>query len=148
MRYDPQRSVILVLIVAFAAADMAAQPRTCVRADVEEPFLLPDGSVHPAGLLRICIDRDYSPVAGLHSIAAGDGARGIFLSRRIKAEGVTNGSPRLAFVRDVAGILVFRGYTLQRRGRMETYWLKVPEALVVQTAPALGTIWLAAVEGR
>jgi len=76
---------LVILIVTLAARDVAAQPRTCVRADIAEPFLLPDGSIHPAGALSICLDRAYSPVAGLHSIAAADGARGTFLSRRIRA---------------------------------------------------------------
>jgi len=151
MRYHLELAgVIALLIVTFAAGEAMAQPRVCVRADIAESFVLPDGSTHPPGLLRICLDRAYSPVAGLHSISAGDGARGIFFSRRIKAEGAM-ASAQFAFMRDGAGALVLRGYTVPGDGQLEAYWLQrprgrrgaAPGTLVVEATPA-ETVWLAA----
>lgn len=155
MRNLELAGVLALVIVTFSAREAVAQPRTCVRADIEEPFVLPDGSRHEAGLLRICLDRDYSPVAGLHSIVAGDARSGTFLSRRVKPEATAQAGPQLAFVRDAQGALVLRGYMLERRGAVEAYWLEVPrrkralppESLVA-AAPETGTIWLAAATNR
>jgi len=141
---------LAILIVVFAARDAGAQPRACVRADMAEGFVLPDGSAHPAGQLRICLDRDYSPVAGLHSIATDGRASGRFLSHRVKPEVRTTEAPQLAFVRDASGVLVLRGYTLARNGSVEGYWLDAPRGARMAQAPAAvsGTVWLAAVASR
>jgi hypothetical protein len=142
--------IACVALGTLAATEVAAQPRTCVRAMIEEPFVLPDGSEHPAGLLRICLDRAYSPVAGLHTIVAGDHVAGKFLSRRMKPEGVTSDSPQVAFVRDAAGALWLRGYTLTRGDAVEAYWIAPPrERRTVVRAPSptasnTETVWLAA----
>lgn len=153
MRYHLELAgVIALAIVVFAAADVAAQPGVCVRAQVEEPFVLPDGARQPAGLLRICMDYKYSPVAGLHTVSAGQAAvTARFFSRRMKAEGVSTRSPQFAFVRDGAGALVLRGYTLESNGAVEVYWFEPPRrkrALsadsLLAKAPETGTVWLAA----
>jgi hypothetical protein len=98
---------LVIVIFTFAAREVAAQPRACVRADIAETFVLPDGSQHPAGPLRICLDRDYSPVAGLHTIAADGRTSGMFLSRRVKPEVDSPHAPQVAFVRDASGVLCF-----------------------------------------
>ena len=155
MRYLVLGSLVIV-IFTFAARDTMAAPRTCVRAEIEEAYVLPDGSRQPAGLLQICLDRDYSPVAGLHSVAAGGRAQGAFLSRRMKTEGGEAEAARFAFVRDASGVLVLRGYTVPRSGNVEAYWLASPrgtradrmESSVVAAARAPGTVWLAAVLDR
>ena len=144
---------VAIGIVTFAAQHVAAQPRICVRADIEESFVLPDGSEHPAGSLRICFDRAYSPVAGLHSISADGHASGTFLSRRVNPESPTAVSPQIAFMRDGAGVLVLRGYTVERSGKVEAYWLQAPrgrrpapDASLIAKTPASATVWLAAAE--
>ena len=156
MRYLILGSAVIA-IFTFAAREVAAQPRACVRADIGEGFVLPDGSAHPAGRLRICLERDYSPVAGLHTIAADGHANGRFLSRRVKPEVGNAEAPQLAFVRDASGVLVLRGYTLARNGEVEAYWLErprdrrtVPAGVQMAQAPAAAsdTVWLAAVVGR
>ena len=151
MRHLELAGIFSLLLVTFAARPAIAQPRTCVRADIEEPFVLPDGSRHPAGLLRICLDRDYSPVAGLHSIVASDQRTGTFLSRRVRPEGARQASPQLAFVRNPAGALVLRGYTLERGGKVDAYWLEpprgkraAPQESLLARSPESGTLWLAA----
>jgi hypothetical protein len=153
MRYHLELAgVIALAIVAFAAREVAAQPGVCVRAQIEEPFVLPDGARQPSGLLRICMDYKYSPVAGLHTVSAGQAAvTARFFSRRVKAEGVSTGSPHLAFVRDGAGALVLRGYTVESDGAVEVYWFEpprrkraVPADALVARAPETGTVWLAA----
>jgi hypothetical protein len=137
---------LVIVIFTFAAREVAAQPRACVRADIAETFVLPDGSQHPAGQLRICLDRDYSPVAGLHTIAADGHATGRFLSRRVKPEVGSPEAPQVAFVRDAAGVLVLRGYTLAHGGRVDAYWMAPARSGAVATAsrPTADTVWLAA----
>ena len=137
---------VVIGIFTFAAREVAAQPRACVRADIAESFLLPDGSQHPAGQLRICLDRDYSPVAGLHTIAADGRTSGRFVSRRVRPEVGSPNAPQVAFTRDAAGLLVLRGYTLARGGRVEAYWMAPARSGAVATAsqPAADTVWLAA----
>lgn len=138
---------LVTVIFTFAAREVAAQPRACVRADIAETFVLPDGSQHPAGQLRICLDRDYSPVAGLHTIAADGHTTGMFLSRRIKPEVGSAGASQVAFVRDAGGVLVLRGYMLARGDRVESYWMAPARSGAVAKAPppAADTVWLAAV---
>ena len=70
---------------------------------------------------------------------------------RMKAEGVSTRSPQFAFVRDGAGALVLRGYTLESNGAVEVYWFEPPRrkrALsadsLLAKAPESGTVWLAA----
>ena len=146
---------LVILLFTLAPREAEAQPRTCVRADVAEPFVLPDGSSQSAGLLRICLERNYSPVAGLHTVSAGGHAGGRYLSRRVHPEAGPLHAPQLAFVRNRAGVLVLRGYTLARGGDVEAYWLEAPrgtrtpepEALIAQ-APVPPTVWLAAVVSR
>ena len=147
MRYFELAGTIALVILTFGARQVEAQPRTCVRATVEEPFVLPDGSRHPAGLLRICLDRDYSPVSGLHTIVSEDRGPGWFLSRRNRVEGEDAASPRMAFVRDSSGALRLRGYTLARGHRVEAYWIEPPRGVHVAAAPAPAdqTLWVAAV---
>ena len=147
MRYLEFAGALALVIVTSAAGHVEAQPRTCVRATVDEPFVLPDGSRHPAGLLRICLDRDYSPVSGLHTIVSEDHTPGWFLSRRIRVEGEDAASPRMAFVRDSSGALRLRGYTLARGIRVEAYWIEPPRGvrLAATAASADQTLWIAAV---
>jgi hypothetical protein len=96
-------------------------------------------------------------VAGLHTIAADGHANGRFLSRRVKPEVGNADAPQLAFVRDGAGVLVLRGYTMTRGGSVEAYWLEAPRgkraaspaSLMAQApAPASETVWLAAAATR
>ena len=137
---------LVIAIFTFAAREVAAQPRACIRADVAEAFVLPDGSRHPAGQLRICLDRDYSPVAGLHTIAADGRTSGRFLSRRTRAEAADQDGSMIAFVRDASGTLALRGYTLARGGRVEAYWMAPARSGAAATAsqPTADTVWLAA----
>ena len=151
--FPVHRAIAAIALGALAVTAAAAQPPTCVRASIAEPFVLPDGTRHPAGTLRICLDRDYSPVAGLHTIVAADGTAGAFLSRREKAETeASRAVPMIAFVRDASQSLALLGYTIPRGEQTLVYWIESPrgrrtaprESLVVRDAGAEETLWLAA----
>ena len=86
---------------------------TCVRAELPWPVVLPDGTRHAAGLLRICYDRSYTPVAGLHRTFVDGDFVGMFISRRVQSEGpVPNQAPFMLFRRDVDERWRLQGYAL------------------------------------
>ena len=125
MRARDAFAAVAFLTVSALAAPALAQGRGCVRATVEEPFLLPDGSQHGAGPLRICLDRVYSPISGLHTIEPADGGRGWFLSRRGRAESaVLAHAPRILFGRDGRRTLLLLGYAIATGNTTQVYWLQ------------------------
>ena len=110
-----------------AATGVAARSRECVRAAIPEPFTFPDGSQHPAGMLRICLDRTFSPMSGVHSVMAGERGRALFASNRVKAEAIAeSGPPQIVFARDAALGLTLLGYTVPTSGATQVYWFETP----------------------
>ncbi|HEX5042460.1 MAG TPA: hypothetical protein VFV75_06115 [Candidatus Polarisedimenticolaceae bacterium] len=113
------------LVLGALAGPSFADGRACVRANVEEPFLLPDGSWHEAGLLRICLDRTYSPSAALHTIQAAEGTAGTFLSRRGVSEApAAAAAPRILFARGPSRTLRLMGYAVAQGERTRIYWIR------------------------
>lgn len=115
----------------------------CISALVPDPMVLPDGSVQPAGLLRICLARAFSPVAGLHETYVDGRAVGRFISRAAQAEaGGEAETPFFVFRRSPAGALVLEGYADPRGNRLNTYLVrKTGEPDVIthwQTAREIG----------
>ena len=117
-------SAACLALLTLAAPSVAARPRACVRAAIDEPYVLPDGSHQGTGLLRICLDRSYTPVSAVHTIVAVGGA-GTFLSRRARAEsgGEPAAPPRILFARDARGTLHLLGYAVAAGGSPEVYWI-------------------------
>lgn len=122
--------VLLIALILVAASLAASQPARaassgdCVTAMVDVPFRLPDGALHPAGVLTLCDTRAYSPVADLHTILV-DGARiGVFQSRKRRTETGLMDAPRIVFQRDLDGYLELLGYILPARGRSIAYRLQ------------------------
>ena len=99
---------------------------TCVSARVAASFRLPDGALHPAGMLTVCRTRTFSPVADLHLISVDHRPMGMFLSQSRRAEGVGASSPEIVFRRDVRGNLELLGYTMPTRGRSLVHRLTLP----------------------
>jgi hypothetical protein len=116
-------AIAFLAVTAFTTPALAQ----CVRATLDEPFLLPDGSWHRAGLLRICLDRAYSPVAGLHTIQAVDGGTRTYLSRHGLAEAAVElRAPRILFARDGRRTLTLLGYAVATEGGTRIYWIRSP----------------------
>ena len=85
----------------------------CVRAQVPGSFVMPDGTEHEAGTLRICMNRQYSPVAGLHEMSADGGSTRMYISRMQTSEGVVDdATPYVMFRRNGGGSLVLTGYAV------------------------------------
>ena len=110
----------ILLIPGFAAAGERGR---CISADVPAPMVLPDGSIHGAGHLRICFARSYSPVAGLHRTYVNGKSVGLYTSQKGEAEEATDSMPFFVFRRNGLGNYVLEGYAAPDGSRTWTYRL-------------------------
>lgn len=118
------RLAAIVLALWGAAGIASAGSGRCVTAVIPTAFALPDGSVHEAGPLRICHDRDYSPVAGLHTTWVHANAVASFISRMDLSEGAErNAAPYLQFLDLHTGVWLLQGYAVPEGGRYRTFEL-------------------------
>jgi len=119
-------SVALVAtFVLLLSAGPARATGSCTSADIDEPFRLPDGSLHDAGRLSLCLDRHHSPVAALHEARVDGRALGLFASRSDQSEGLLehDATPFMMFNRLKSGELALVGLGTPGRDRMQLYWL-------------------------
>jgi hypothetical protein len=86
-------SALVLTILAVAAVPAAAQTGRCYKAELPAPTVFPDGSVHDAGLFKICLERRHSPVADLHRLHVGGFPTGFLASRRVTAEDARRSGP-------------------------------------------------------
>ncbi len=69
----------------------------CVSAELPWHFVLPDGTRHAPGELRLCLDRAYTPSTGLHRLYVDGDPTGILMSRSRTSEGGDGDQPFLLF---------------------------------------------------
>jgi hypothetical protein len=82
------------LLILGAAGTTAAQSLgRCVSAELPAPMVLPDGSVHDAVSFRVCMERNLSPVSGLHKAYIDGFPTGFLTSRRVATEGARRLGP-------------------------------------------------------
>jgi hypothetical protein len=106
------------------AAPAAAGSGDCVKAYIDEPIILPDGSLHPPGVLKICV-RQHSPSAGMHKTSVDGRAIGEFQSLyRPTRRPSEDPRPVLVFEREPERGLALLGYTIPGRERTAVYWLE------------------------
>ena len=90
MRHSPRLmrlAIVAGIVLALAGtAAMASERGGCVVAEVPAPVVLPDGSVHPPGSLRLCFESRLNPSAEFHEVSTGGGPQGRFAGRRARAE--------------------------------------------------------------
>jgi len=108
-----------VLILSFCGVPFvhAASPHTCVSAQVPAAFRLPDGALHPAGMLTVCRAQTFSPVGVLHLISVNRSPVGMFLGQSRRSEGAGASVPEIVFRRGMDGALELLGYTVPAPGR-------------------------------
>lgn len=117
--------VMLVLGLAACASVSWAQDRgACVTANVPEPFVLPDGTLHAPGRITVCTQQVLNPVTGLHRMQVGDGACVMAMSRRSHAEARGDTRPVLLFRRTEGDPLEFIGYVLPHDRQSWSYSLQ------------------------
>jgi hypothetical protein len=105
----------------FGAAALAGERAHCITADIPQPVVLPDGSVHEPGSMRICLKRSYSPVAGLHEVSVGNTME-MLISRVEPTEGGTGTA--MVFRRDEQKRYHLIGYTRRNGQSTMSYALK------------------------
>jgi hypothetical protein len=89
---------------------------------VSSEVILPDGSVHPPGSLRIRLSRSYSPVSGLHEIFVNGAPIGMYSSRIGKAEGsAAVREPFFLFLRNDRNQLMLQGYAVSLGREIRIY---------------------------
>jgi hypothetical protein len=110
-----------VLLLATPAT--AQTTGDCLVAEVPMAMVLPDGSEHDAGDLRICMSHEYSPVAGLHKTSVDGRVIGLFQSRSGYSEAaVDNRSvPLVLFHKDGEDRLILVGFAWPDGQRMRTF---------------------------
>jgi len=101
---------LAAIVIAGATGAAAADMGRCQTSAVPGPLVLPDGSVHEAHSVRVCLSREYSPVAGLHEVSIDGRPIGMFLGREYALESHQDHEPFLLLVRDGTGRLALRGY--------------------------------------
>ena len=105
--------LVLATIILLTCVAHAGERRHCLRAEIDENFMLPNGSVHPPGELKVCLIRSMSPVSGAHGTHVDGHPVGYFMSVRTKlaaAERTSSTEPYFEFVRNRRGELELRGY--------------------------------------
>jgi hypothetical protein len=131
------RSVLLFAALAFVLA-FAFQPghasnKTCASADIEEPFALPDGSVHPAGKLTLCHSHEHSPVKTMHRVLVDRHPVGLFSSERQLVAAAAEPTPYyLIFERRAGSTLRLAGYGKPSGGKTEMHLLDRPARVDVR----------------
>jgi hypothetical protein len=107
----------------------AAGPGACATAQVPEPFVLPDGSEHPAGSLRICPVQRHVPTTELLVSYVNGKQIGLLLGTSGHNEIGPGEESFMIFARDPAGRLQLYGYVIQEGDRLATYRLERPDRL-------------------
>ena len=99
--------------VFMLAATVAAGEGRCYTAEVPGTMVLPDGSKHAPGVLRICTDQDFSPVSKLHRTDVNGRPVGMFLSvSRAVESSVEEGAAQFVFKRNSSDDLDLVGYSV------------------------------------
>jgi hypothetical protein len=99
-------------LAAWGSAACAGDQAVCVTANVPEAFTLPDGRVHAAGRLKLCLDRLLNPAVGLHRVSEDGDGTALVMSRRSPASEYKDGPPVLVFHRAAGMVLDLVGYVV------------------------------------
>ena len=123
----------LGLLAAFAllllSGTAEAGQRTCVTATIQERFVLPDGSEHAAGTLRLCkLKRHYPSSTLLVSYVDGRNVC-MLLGTSGHNESDPGADPFMIFARDSDGTLRLYGYGLPEGSGVSTFTLHRPDRL-------------------
>jgi hypothetical protein len=111
---------VMLVMIPSSAADLGR----CYSADVPASIILPDGSSHAPGSLRICLTSKESPVRGRHGSSVDGRAIGAYQSELGKSEaGALPGAAYFVFQRNERSDLVLLGYAAYLGNEWHTYRL-------------------------
>jgi len=111
-RTTKNKTLILAGVLLLTATVAQAGGR-CFNAQIPQTMVLPDGSTHAPGLLRICKDRTISPASSLHRSDVEGRSIGMFLGAPRHVEmPVDEGRAQFVFKRTIDDKLVLLGYAV------------------------------------
>ena len=117
-------AMAVVAVVALAPSPAWTQDRgRCALIEAPWPVVLPDGSTHEAGSLKLCLQQMWTPASGLHEIRIDGMPIGLFMSRVGTSEGPVEGVPVVVFQRNGTGEHYLVGYAWPDGEVMRTYIL-------------------------
>ena len=121
--------LLAALVLPALPGTAVAGQRVCTTATIEEPFVLPDGSEHDAGSLKIChLQKHYPSSSLLVSYVDGQNV-GVLLGIAGHNEAGPRSNPFMMFARDPDGRLRLYGYALQEGSGLATFTLHRPDHL-------------------
>jgi hypothetical protein len=125
---DRPTRIWIILAVAIAAvltmSDTLSSTRgRCATVEVPWPIVLPDGSVHDSGSLKVCMHHQMNPITGLHEVRVDGMTIGLFASRTGASEGRSGAHPVMVFHRGEHGRHHLVGYAWPTVEGMETHLL-------------------------
>ncbi len=134
-RRRPRVLMVAALAVLVPLASQA-QSGGCLSVTAPRPVVLPDGSIREAGPLRICLERDYTPVWSLHTVYFDGRMVGLYRARKSVAATEGDHPPYVAFIRTDEDALVLIGYGQPGNDRMRIYRLDPVPVVRVRTETA------------
>jgi hypothetical protein len=117
--------IAVAAVLIFPIGPAAASARVCATAQIDESFVLPDGSMHEPGTLKLCRGTDYNPAISFHSSFVDNMAVGMLLGRSSASEDAGSEQPFLVFFRNDLGQLRLFGYALPGQDGMERFRLEM-----------------------
>lgn len=130
-------SVAAAVVVVGLGVGPALAGGRCISLQLPDPLLLPDGSVYPAGQLKLCRKSDFSPVSTLHETYVNGRAIGLLLSRREVNESTGSGPAVVRFVRDEQGRLALTGYAVRFDHEGIAYRFEQPAVRTAELPPTV-----------
>jgi hypothetical protein len=115
-------AMALGVMVALASSPVWSETRgRCARVTLPWPIVLPDGSNHDAGVLKLCLQQIWTPVTGLHEIKFDELSHGLFKSKVGRNEDSVSDRPIVVFRRDESDRYHLLGYAWPNGKSMRTY---------------------------
>lgn len=116
--------LLVMTILAAGPAGAGAEEGRCISAAVQSTMILPDGSTHAPGVLKVCLAMSLSPVSALHTLYVDGMPVGVFAARVGEPEGAGRGSGCFfVFLRNARGELALQGYATDFSDRSLSYRL-------------------------
>ena len=117
--------VIVGAVLALAPSLTWSESRgQCARIEAPWPIVLPDGSIHEAGSLKLCLQQMWTPASGLHEIRVNERTIGMFMSRVGTSEQPVESVPIVVFQRNGTDEHHLVGYAWPDGESMRTYFLR------------------------
>ncbi len=107
------------IIVCHGGAFAGGSP--CSTAEVDQPFRLPNGVVHPAGTLTLCRQAEHSPVSFLHVMYVNRIPVGTFSSRQDVLEESDSEERYMVFAVESKNVLRLSGIVVPVGNHLEMY---------------------------